>query len=277
MARGLRLSPPPLLEPSSSSSCSSGLSLPLPRLRLATAGQREARWFWAQRRWFQQKQVTLPGRGERLPVFSVCLLSPFSFVSLRSLLLLVLGCWLAFTRPRGRVGGLSRAMAARRSGRPQQQLQQQRFRRGRGGRRAGGARGSRGRRGAGPPRGPAPATIEGLDAQLEAYMGEDVVKQRLDRDLDAYFSATATDSAAAAAPAPETDAGPSAMEVTMEASAFWGTPLIPGEGPLRAPLQGAVAGPLGGHLTVQSSSSSPSGGPSIEERGPRKFLSGAAY
>ncbi|KAL8433024.1 hypothetical protein ACSSS7_004164 [Eimeria intestinalis] len=61
----------------------------------------------------------------------------------------------------------------------------------------------------GGPRGGAPPTIEGLDAQLEAYMGEDVVKQRLDRDLDAYFSATATDSAAAAAPpAPETDAGP---------------------------------------------------------------------
>ncbi|KAL8455301.1 hypothetical protein Emag_000885 [Eimeria magna] len=124
-------------------------------------------------------------------------------------------------------------MAARRSGRfqqQQQQQQQQRFRRGRGGRRGGGARGGRGRRGAGP-RG-APPTIEGLDAQLEAYMGEDVVKQRLDRDLDAYFSATATDSAAAAAPAPETDAGPmpgayaigcgpaAAMEVTMEASTF---------------------------------------------------------
>ncbi|CDJ37964.1 hypothetical protein, conserved [Eimeria necatrix] len=54
-------------------------------------------------------------------------------------------------------------------------------------------------------------------------MGEEVVKERLDRDLDAYFSSTAAQPAAAAAAvaaAPEQDAGPSAMEVTMENSAL---------------------------------------------------------
>lgn len=111
-------------------------------------------------------------------------------------------------------------MAARRSGRPQQQQQpqpqQRRFGRGRGAR---GGRGGRGRRGAGgPSRGP-PPTADGLDAQLEAYMGDDVVKQRLDRDLDAYFSSTGTDATTAAATT-QADAAPNAMEVTMESSAL---------------------------------------------------------
>lgn len=113
------------------------------------------------------------------------------------------------SRPRGGrgSGGLGRAMAQRRIGHPlqqQQQRQQQRFGRGRG---RGLRRGRGGQRSI-------PMTQAALDAQLEAYMGDDVVKQRLDRDLDAYFNTsepqpqqTQTDSEAT-----------NAMEVTMEAS-----------------------------------------------------------
>lgn len=118
-------------------------------------------------------------------------------------------------------------MAVRRSGRQQQQQQLLPPRRlGRGGRGGRGVRGGRGRRGfGGPYRGGAPpATAEGLDAQLEAYMGDDVVRQRLDRDLDSYFSNSATESAAAVAaataPATEADVGPTAMEVSIETSAL---------------------------------------------------------
>ncbi|OEH78259.1 hypothetical protein cyc_00736 [Cyclospora cayetanensis] len=79
---------------------------------------------------------------------------------------------------------------------------------------------NRNRRGAGGPRGP-PATAEGLDAQLEAYMGDDVVKQQLDRDLDAYFSNSATADAAApaAATAGEADAGTRLHQYSLASSA----------------------------------------------------------
>lgn len=49
-------------------------------------------------------------------------------------------------------------------------------------------------------------TAESLDAELEAYMGEDVVRQRLDRDLESYF-ASAENAVAAGAAAQTAEGG----------------------------------------------------------------------